>query len=294
MHRSNETKVANSAKKPSSLFGTIVMVALLVVSGVALYFLYNFLFSSTNTGTLTTIVGGEIVGTKPAPTAAAPPVPYEGGDYTLSFWLYVNSYNVNRNTRKHIIDIGGTNFSTVLIALGAFKNTLVVRTHSREGSATVSGNGTYAVDATTSITPTNTDISGSTDMSGNTSWTTPNSQSVQDGSLTTADKAALLAPMALDDGLLNSNKICDLNEIDFQRWTLVTVVLSGRTVDVYIDGKLARSCISSSYFKVDPTGVYVKLLGNGGFDGYLSNIKATNVGLNPSEIYNLYTKGPKA
>jgi hypothetical protein len=293
MYRSNESKMASSSKKPSSLFGTIVMLALLVVSGIALYFLYNFLFSSRSTGNLTTLVRGEIIGTKPAPTAAAPPVPYEGGDYTLSFWLYVNSYNVNRNTRKHIIDIGGSNFSTLLIALGAFKNTLVVRTHSREASATVSGTNTYAVDAT-NVTPTNTDLSGSGDLSGNTSWATPNSQAVQDGSLTTADKAKLLAPMALDDGLLNSSTICDLNEIDFQRWTLVTVVLSGRTVDVYIDGKLSRSCISSSYYKVDPTGVYVKLLGNGGFDGYLSNIKATNIGLNPSEIYNLYTKGPTA
>ena len=290
MYRSGESRINSitSNKKPISYFYMIVMVILLIVASVVLYFLYKYLFASTFTGSLITIAGGEIVATQSAPTVSTPPTPYEGGDYTISFWLYVNSYNVNRNTRKHIIDIGGTNFSTVLIALGAFKNTLVVRTHSREASSTVPGTDTYGVNANPS------DLSDLDVPNNSPLWETPNSQAITDGSLTTADKNTLLAPMALDDGLLNSNTLCDLNEIDFQRWNLVTVVLSGRTIDVYMDGKLARSCITSSYYKVDPTGVNVTMLANGGFDGYLSNVKCMNTSLNPSEIYTLYTKGPTA
>jgi hypothetical protein len=261
-------------KQGISPFKIIILVTILIIVCVALYFLYKYLFSS-NTSSIMTLVKGEIKGTDPAPTISNIPIPYEGGEYTLSLWLYVNSYNDNRNARKHIIDIGGTNFSTVLIALGAFKNTLVVRTHSRDGD---------------SVSP--NDCSGSS-YDSSVSTETPGSQVIIDGSLTTKCKNTLLKPMALDDGLLSINSTCDLDEFDFQRWTLVTVVLSGRTIDVYMDGKLAKSCIASSYYKVDPTGVNATLLANNGFDGYISNIQATNTALNPSEIYTLYTNGPR-
>ena len=213
------------------------------------------------------------------PAVSSIPSPYEGGDYTISFWVYVNSYNVNRNSRKHILSIGGTNFSTIFIALGAFKNNLVVRTHSRDSSSS-------------SYTP--KDSYGSRGNTGKPapSETTPGSQPANDGSLTKSDVTTLLAPMALDDSILNQNAVCDLTAIDFQRWVQVTVILSGRTIDVYMDGKLSRSCITGSYFKVDPTGVKATLLGNGGFDGYLSKVKLYNVALNPSDIYQLYTAGP--
>ena len=78
--------------------------------------------------------------------------------------------------------------------------------------------------------------------------------------------------------------IDDLNAIDFQRWVQVTVILSGRSIDVYMDGKLSRSCITNSYFKVDPTGIKATLLTNGGFDGYLSKVQLSNMALNPSDI----------
>jgi hypothetical protein len=98
--------------------------------------------------------------------------------------------------------------------------------------------------------------------------------------------------MAMDDDLLPP-PICDLPEIDLQRWTMITVVLSGRTIDVYLDGKLARSCTSSSYYKVDPTGVVMNLVDRGGFDGYIGNTMAGAYSMNPDEIYRAYLSGPQ-
>uniref|UniRef100_A0A6C0JXN8 Uncharacterized protein n=1 Tax=viral metagenome TaxID=1070528 RepID=A0A6C0JXN8_9ZZZZ len=258
--------------------GLIIQIALVVASLVVVYYLYGFISTSSSTAP-TVVVGNQITATAAPPAVSSVPVPYEGGDYTVSFWIYVNSYNVNRNSRKHIISVGGTNFSTIFIALGAFKNNLVVRTHSRDSNA-----GSY--------TP--TDTYGTRGNSGRPApaGTTPSSQIVNDGSLTQSDVNTLLAPMALDDSILNKDAICDLKTIDFQRWVQVTVILSGRSIDVYMDGKLSRSCITNSYFKVDPTGVKVSLLSNGGFDGYLSKIQLSNMALNPSDIYNLYTAGP--
>jgi hypothetical protein len=40
----------------------------------------------------------------------------------------VNSYNINRNRRKHVLEIGGTNFSTLLVALGAIPGNPMLHT----------------------------------------------------------------------------------------------------------------------------------------------------------------------
>jgi Concanavalin A-like lectin/glucanases superfamily len=85
---------------------------------------------------------------------------------------------------------------------------------------------------------------------------------------------------------------CDAPEYDLQRWTQITVVLSGKITDVYMNGKLARSCIGSSYFKVD-TNPQVHVLAEKGFDGQLANLNLYNIALNPAQIYEIYTKGPQ-
>ena len=120
---------------------------------------------------------------------------------------------------------------------------------------------------------------------------TPNSAGT-DSSLTTADLTGLFKPLAMDDSIIDTNPMCDLPEIDMQRWALVSVVLSGRVVDVYLDGKLARSCVTRSYYKVDPAGVKLTLLDKGGFDGHLSNTNLYNYALTPGDIYSIYQSGP--
>lgn len=72
---------------------------------------------------------------------------------------------------------------------------------------------------------------------------------------------------------------------------MITVVLSGRTIDVYLDGKLSRSCTTSSYYKVDPTGVSMNILDRGGFDGYIGNTMVGSYSMNPDEIYRAYLSG---
>ena len=77
-----------------------------------------------------------------------------------------------------------------------------------------------------------------------------------------------------------------------QRWNLITVVLSGKTTDVYVDGKLARSCVSSSYYKVDTMNVTPNILQHQAFDGKIANLSLYSVALNPAQIYQLYSEGP--
>ena len=269
--------------KSDSAVNILVMVIIVIAGLVALYYLYQFLYGISNTQT-TAIIKKDVVANREPTGLPGIPGIFEGGDYTISVWIYINSYNINRNRRKHILEIGGTNFSTVLIALGAFKNTLIVRTHSREGGGAYSGTDAYG--NSLGGTPQNTN--------------TPNAQDAlrQDGSLTPTDTKLLFQPLAMDDTILDATPTCDLPEIDMQRWTHLGVVLSGRMIDVYLDGKLSRSCVTKSYYKVDPTGVALKVLqkpasdGENGFDGHLSNLSLSNFSLSPSEIYRIYANGP--
>ena len=116
---------------PKSLFSIVMTAFLALVGAVIIYSIYNFLYGSSATAPLkilTSQVPANVAQTNLPPISGL----YEGGDYAVSVWIYISSYNINRNKRKHILEIGGANFSTLLIALGAFKNTLMVRTQSRD------------------------------------------------------------------------------------------------------------------------------------------------------------------
>lgn len=261
--------------QPSSGGGIGFMTVILVLlAAVAMYYVYTSIL-----GTASTVSTRLITTQKAADVIAAPdslptiPAPYEGGEYSVNMWIYVSSFNKNRNARKHIFELKGTYFSTLLVALGAFKNTLVVRTHTGE-PGTMGAN--TATGARTTTTPANAEEGGR-----------------GDATLSVADVNRMFTPLAMEDSLVDTPPVCDLPEVDLQRWVMITVVLTGRTIDVYMDGKLTRSCVTNSYFKVDPTGVQPVISDRGGFDGYVSGVGVSNYGYTPDEIYRMYLQGPE-
>ena len=89
----------------------------------------------------------------------------------------------------------------------------------------------------------------------------------------------------------STNEICDLVELPIQRWVHVGVVLWNRTTDIYLNGKLVRSCILKGVPKV-PWKDKLYVSGNDGFDGAMAQLRYFSRALNASEIYKLYSKGP--
>ena len=84
---------------------------------------------------------------------------------------------------------------------------------------------------------------------------------------------------------------CKVSSIAFQRWVHIALILDGKTCDVYIDGKLARSCILPSQFMGAP-GASIKVGDNGGFGGYVSGVRAMSYAMNPEQVYRDYQAGP--
>ena len=289
----------NSSGAPKG-FGLLTLIYVFI-GLIAIYFLYRFLYVTVDNKS-TLLVGGKRAADSSPDKLPTIPTPYEGGDYSFSTWIYVSSFNKNRNARKHIFELQGKYFSTLLVGLGAFKNTLFVRTHTNDPSvegfqANTGAAATGAAAANTGAAaaaakaPAATGSAATGPTAGTTSAVPPNA-SDKIGNLSATTISSMFAQLAMGDQLLDTPPICDLPEIDLQRWTMITVVLSGRTIDVYLDGKLSRSCMSGSFYKVDPTGVKAVLTERGGFDGYTGPTSVANYAMNPDEIYRAYLAGP--
>lgn len=291
----------NNSKSASSGSGFSIITIIFVVLGfVGLYFLYKYLYSSVQTSAVV-ISGGKKRADIPPASIPMIPTPYEGGEYSFNTWLYISSFNKNRNTRKHIFEIKGKYFSTLLVALGAYNNTLVVRTQTNDptvqgfqsGAGSPAGSGSIP-DAAALAAAARAAAELRRLQGGSVSDTSP--PTVADmgkvGNLSAATVNGMFQPLATSDSLVTTPVMCDLPEIDLQRWTMVTVVLSGRTIDVYLDGKLARSCVAPSFYRVDPTGIKGVMSAYGGFDGYTGTTSVANYAMNPDEIYKAYMSGP--
>lgn len=101
--------------------------------------------------------------------------------------------------------------------------------------------------------------------------------------------------------LVNSTEIdsdmamCDLKDVDMQRWVHIAVTVNGRIMDVYMDGKLARSCILPGLPDASISGAQTLVMGpNGGFGGYVCGVQFFGYAATPDRIYTTYQGGPYA
>jgi len=254
----------NAASETVSSMGPIPGIIFAILALVGLYYLYIFLFTSGD------LVAKSILTTvKPAnpdkpyiTSGDGLPVLYEGGEFSINTWIYINDYAVNRGLNKPILTLGGSSFLTLAVYLGPYKNSLQVRVHSKSSSPVPP-----AGDAT------------------NIGASQPDDLSIQ-------NVASMFGVVQQDNGLLNGTKPCDISSIDMQKWVQVTVCLNNKTCDVYIDGKMARSCVLPSFYRVDKSNLALNLCGFSGYGGFISNTSAYSYSLNPEQVWRLYMTGP--
>ncbi len=235
---------------------------LIIIGGiVALYYLGQYLFGpvTQHCKTLLSEVKNANVDQSKPLTFDSTEIPaiYEGGEFTVSTWIYINNWSYRAGFNKHIFSIGGPNFDTIRIYLGGMKPSLQVRLQTR--------------DASTVYAPT-------------------------DKPSESLDKLTLNSVFGIlqtHSGLLDSSALCDLPEIELQRWVNITVAVNARTVDVYLDGKLARSCVLPSFYRVDAGSLSATMLSYGGFGGHIANTSVCDAALNPEQVYKNYMAGPE-
>jgi hypothetical protein len=241
---------ASTAGTAAALF-KIVFVVLFIV---ALYYVYKYIFTVPVTKSVT-VFGPAKKASADEMTVASNAIPplVEGGEYTVSFWMYINDWSHRNSMPKHVISIGSplsstTGFETLLVYLGPTTNSLHIRTQAED------------------VATTNT--------------TAP---------LTVTNVANIFGQLPATS---TQTKGCDLETVEMQRWVNVTIAMNGRTTDVYLDGKLARSCVSSGFYRVPATGYQLNAFSYGGFGGFMSNLQLFDSALNPEEVHKIYSTGP--
>ncbi len=79
-------------------------------------------------------------------------------------------------------------------------------------------------------------------------------------------------------------------DIPLNKWVCVQIVVENREMDVYINGLLSRRMILDGVPKQNYGDVFVAM--NGGFSGYISDLRYFNYRLGTSRIQSIVNKGP--
>jgi hypothetical protein len=236
--------------------GGIINAVYIVAFLVVLYFLYKFLIAGSDSEIvlLNTEVPANETMTYPLSVKNPDVRVKPGGEYTISFWMYITSWDYRAGLAKSVLQIVDTkapNYSLLTTILYPNENRLMVRVHTESAST--------GIDYTLNNNYDNL-------MSGK-------------------------------QGLANEvieSPMCDIQDIDLQRWINITISVNGRIVDVYYDGKLNRSCVLPDIPMAPESGVQVVMTGKkGGFGGKISGIQFFGAPLTPDRIYAIYQAGPK-
>jgi len=83
---------------------------------------------------------------------------------------------------------------------------------------------------------------------------------------------------------------CNISNIPLQKWVNCLISAYGRSLDVYIDGKLVRTCVLPGVSKID-SSANVYITPGGGFSGWTSYFQYWANSTDPQTAWNIYKKG---
>jgi hypothetical protein len=251
-----------------SILSTIAFLAVMI--GI-LYAVYVYMFPGANP-THTMFLKGAADARKPVPIKGDVPTIYTGGDFTLSFWIYIDDFNYLASRSKFLFALSPktVNLNTVSPLVGALTpmtNGLMIRAHTAKTQS--------APPPGTAANPINPGSGAGPDIT----------------------QEAVLQQLMSQQTSMNMfqstvDTPCDIKDVPIQRWVNITIVSSGRVLDVYVDGKLQRSCVLENVIHVPRQPLHLRLGENGGFGGRYSHIQMWSTQLTPAAIYGVYQLGP--
>ena len=83
---------------------------------------------------------------------------------------------------------------------------------------------------------------------------------------------------------------CSVANVPIQTWVNLLVSVYGRSMDIYIDGKLVRTCVLPGVGKIDANAP-VYITPNGGFSGWTSKFQYWADSCDPQKAWNIYEDG---
>ena len=83
---------------------------------------------------------------------------------------------------------------------------------------------------------------------------------------------------------------CAVANVPIQKWVNLLVSVYGRSMDIYLDGKLVRTCVLPGVAKIDANAP-VYITPNGGFSGWTAKFQYFADSCDPQKAWNIYEAG---
>jgi hypothetical protein len=193
------------------------------------------------------------------------PLSLNGYEYTYSFWMFIQDWSTSNGQPKCVMYRSNADVNTYQVANPSIwmypnESKLMIRV------STYPSQGTYDP----STYPTYPTTASGLPIVNPNQWSA-----------------------AQKKQLFNSQYSCDVGSIPLQKWVHVVVSAWDTTMDVYVNGKLARSCLLPGVPVFDANTLQNIYVGQGStYNGYLSRFKYYNRAVTPNEVYSLYRSGP--
>ena len=92
---------------------------------------------------------------------------------------------------------------------------------------------------------------------------------------------------------------CNVTNFPLQTWVNISISVYNRAIDVYIDGKLIKTCSMTDVARPIPTGKSIYIGGNitssneslPGFSGYIASVLYNSEVFSPKEAWDIYARG---
>jgi hypothetical protein len=240
-----------------------------------------------------------------------------GKEYTYCFWIKVENWNYLYGKPKHVFHRGRSDMAVMNpgVFLHPTKNQLIIRVDSKEtaNSYYVKKNTRYTgSEVLTTVDEANEHdcrkecnqrdncdsftldkIANQCKFYKGSSVEIPSDWDAKKLEAVSNSDSYLKVRSMNPDGYsafeLDSINPCDIVDIPLQRWVHIGIVLWNRSLDVYLNGKLARSCALRGIPNINDGNLYVTQ--NGGFKGDMATLRYFSRALNASDIYDIYKQG---
>ena len=83
---------------------------------------------------------------------------------------------------------------------------------------------------------------------------------------------------------------CAVANVPIQKWVNLLVSVYGRSMDIYLDGKLVKTCVLPGVAKIDANAP-AYITPNGGFSGWTSKFQYWSDSCDPQKAWNIYEAG---
>ncbi len=93
-------------------------------------------------------------------------------------------------------------------------------------------------------------------------------------------------------GVSVTGEDCDIAEFPLQKWVNLIISFNGSAMDVYVDGKLVKSCVVNNGSKLSETQKII--LGDSSKTedvGFITNVKLKASPIAPQEAWDIYSQG---